>query len=160
MEDAYNYAVTRQTFGKPLIERPTIRAKFTEVGLQVMGAHSLLECIMQLKKDTDLHATNGTVGPLTTTASGLCALVKVSAARAADFSARECQQVFGAAGYTSSGPGARVERISRDVRALLIGGGSEEILCEMSLSQERKDLESLKMEANRFVTPRDTQMSS
>ena len=79
---------------------------------------------------------------------GLCALAKVSAARATELAVRESQQILGAFGYNRSSPGARVERISRDLRVLVIGGGSEEILSEMSVMQERKDLENLRLTQN------------
>ncbi|ORY67542.1 acyl-CoA dehydrogenase [Pseudomassariella vexata] len=140
LEDAYQHALTRQTFGKPLIERQTIRLKFANIGMQIMSTYALLESLVQVrdsaaKGDKEVGLIMG----------GLCAMTKVSAARAAELAVRECQQIMGALGYTRSGPGARVERISRDVRVLVIGGGSEEILSEMCLTQEKRDLEKLRL---------------
>ena len=60
-----------------------------------------------------------------------------------ELAVRECQQIMGAVGYTRGGPGERIERISRDVRVLCIGGGSDEILSEMCLMQESKDLQRI-----------------
>ncbi|CZT13932.1 related to acyl-CoA dehydrogenase [Rhynchosporium agropyri] len=141
LEDAYKYALTRQTFGRPLIERQTIKLKFSNIGMQIVSTYALLESVMQIRKSAAIAAANGNCNG--SNIGGLCALTKVSAARATELSVRECQQIMGAAGYAKHGPGARIEQISRDVRVLVIGGGSDEILSEMSLSQERKDLEKI-----------------
>ena len=50
---------------------------------------------------------------------------------------------MGGLGYARTGKGARIEQISRDVRVMVVGGGSEEILTELAFAQERRDLESL-----------------
>ena len=75
---------------------------------------------------------------------GLVALLKVVAAQALELAVREMQQVMGGLGYSRTGKGARVEQISRDVRVMVVGGGSEEILTELAFQQERRDLEDLK----------------
>ncbi|KAB8075705.1 acyl-CoA dehydrogenase/oxidase [Aspergillus leporis] len=143
LEDSYKHALTRQTFGKPLIDRQAIRLKFANVGMQIMSAYALLESLVQVRESAFKRATN--IDELGSNIGGLCALAKVSAGRATELAVRESQQILGALGYTRAGPGARVERISRDLRVLIIGGGSEEILSEMSVMQERKDLEELRL---------------
>jgi hypothetical protein len=47
---------------------------------------------------------------------------------------------MGGAGYNKSGRGARIEQISRDVRVMVVGGGSEEILTDLALNQEVRAL--------------------
>ena len=54
-----------------------------------------------------------------------------------EFVAREASQILGGKSYLRSGPGARVERISREVRVLAIGGGSEEILLDLAARQAK-----------------------
>ena len=49
---------------------------------------------------------------------------------------REAQQVLGAAGYQRGGLGAAVEQISRDLRMMVVGGGSEEIIADLAVRQE------------------------
>lgn len=57
------------------------------------------------------------------------ALLKVMASKTFELCAREASQIFGGASYVrSSGKGAVVERLYRDVRGTAIPGGSEEIL--------------------------------
>jgi alkylation response protein AidB-like acyl-CoA dehydrogenase len=63
------------------------------------------------------------------------ALVKVQAGRTLESVNRECQQVFGGLGYSRGGRGGRVEQISRDLRVLVVGGGSDEILTDLVARQ-------------------------
>lgn len=70
--------------------------------------------------------------------SPLAALLKVQAAHNLEKISREAQQVFGGLGYSRGGRGGRVEQISRDVRVLVVSGGSEEILMDMVAKTGRK----------------------
>lgn len=45
---------------------------------------------------------------------------------------REAVQVLGGIGLTRGGRGERVERIWRDVKAITVPGGSEEIMLDLS----------------------------
>ncbi|GJC87931.1 acyl-CoA dehydrogenase apdG [Colletotrichum liriopes] len=139
LEDAFQHALTRHTFGKPLIDRQAIRLKLANLGAQIMSSYALLESLVAVQHGSSIYSPHGH-----TSMGGLCAVVKVSAARAFELAVRESQQIMGALGYTRTGPGCRVERLSRDMRVLVIGGGSEEILSELSILQERKDLERCK----------------
>lgn len=77
---------------------------------------------------------------------GLIAVLKVVAGRALEVTVREMQQVMGGLGYSRTGKGARIEQISRDVRVMIVGGGSEEILNELAFMQEKRDLEAIDAE--------------
>lgn len=70
-------------------------------------------------------------------------MLKVTAGRALEQAVREAQQVMGGLGYSRTGKGARIEQISRDMRVMVVGGGSEEILTELAFAQEGKDLTAL-----------------
>ncbi|KAJ5243275.1 uncharacterized protein N7469_001602 [Penicillium citrinum] len=70
--------------------------------------------------------------------SPLAAMLKVQAAHHLEKVSRETQQVFGGLGYSRGGQGSRVEQISRDVRVLVVSGGSEEILLDMIAKQQRR----------------------
>ena len=55
---------------------------------------------------------------------------------------REAQRIVGGAGDLSGGgEGERIERISRDVRVLVVGGGSEEILIDLAVRMGMKKVE-------------------
>lgn len=70
--------------------------------------------------------------------SPLAAMLKVQAAHNLEKISRETQQVFGGLGYSRGGQGQRVEQISRDVRVLVVSGGSEEILHDMIVKQQKR----------------------
>jgi alkylation response protein AidB-like acyl-CoA dehydrogenase len=69
---------------------------------------------------------------------GLFANLKVLAGRTLEMVNREAQQVMGGLGYSKYGRGARIEQISRDVRVMVVGGGSEEILSDLAVREEIK----------------------
>lgn len=76
---------------------------------------------------------------------GLMANLKVLAGQTLEHVNRNSQQILGGAGYSKNGRGARIEQISRDVRVMVVGGGSEEILIDLALNQEQKALGKLKL---------------
>lgn len=56
-------------------------------------------------------------------------------------SAREAAQIFGGLSYTRGGQAEKVERLSREVRAYSIPGGSEEIMLDLGVRQAMKQYE-------------------
>jgi len=61
------------------------------------------------------------------------ALLKVQSTRMLEMVAREASQILGGNAYLRTGPGARIERIYREVRVVAIGGGSEEIMLDLAV---------------------------
>ncbi|KFZ16189.1 hypothetical protein V502_05211 [Pseudogymnoascus sp. VKM F-4520 (FW-2644)] len=133
-EDAYRHASTRETFGKKLIENPIIRAKFLKMGRLIEPAFAFLEQLTWMMEESrKTGRTDIRIG-------GMTAMGKVMATRCLESCVREAQQVMGGLGYSKGGKGGRIEAISRDVRVMAVGGGSEEILSELALREEAKDL--------------------
>merc|ERR1719181_2058042 len=71
---------------------------------------------------------------------GHIALLKVQSTKSLEFCAREAMQVLGGTGYsrgvcTSVQFGEKVERIYREVRAMALPGGSEEIMLNLAVGQ-------------------------
>lgn len=142
-EDAFNYAITRETFGQPLIRNQVIRAKFSKMGQLIEPCQAFLE---QLAFTIQLSETTGRQIDI----GGMTALLKVMSTRCLEKVCREAQQIMGGAGYNKGGKGARIEAISRDVRVYVVGGGSEEIMRDLSMKEEVKhmvNLEKLKRKA-------------
>jgi alkylation response protein AidB-like acyl-CoA dehydrogenase len=133
--------VTRTTFGKTLISHQAIRSKFSMLAALIHPAHAFMESIVAMIQTSDRSAGNGRSPDADL--GGLIALLKVQAGRTLEQAVRESQQVMGGLGYARTGKGARIEQISRDVRVMVVGGGSEEILTELAFTQERRDLEGL-----------------
>lgn len=60
------------------------------------------------------------------------AMVKVIATRAMQFCADQAMQILGGMGYMR---GTQSERIYREVKVMMIGGGSEEIMKDLAAKQ-------------------------
>ncbi|KAI9375656.1 acyl-CoA dehydrogenase/oxidase [Aspergillus egyptiacus] len=137
-EDAFNYAIQRETFGSPLIEKQAIQAKIFKFGLMIEPAYAFMEQLVNIiEKTKDRPTDDVRIG-------GMTALLKVMSTRALEKSVREAQQILGGAGYNKAGKGARIEQISRDARVHVVGGGSEEIMMGLALQEEVKALRTRK----------------
>lgn len=119
IEDAANWAMDRQTFGKPLIKHQVIRHKLSEMVRQVHASSAFLDhCAWRVMRGETPIAE--------------LSLLKVQATRTMEFCAREAMQILGGAGFIR---GQRIERIYREVRVMAIGGGSEEIMLDLAARQ-------------------------
>ncbi|KAK2753147.1 hypothetical protein FQN54_007972 [Arachnomyces sp. PD_36] len=134
-EDAFKYAVQRETFGSPLIMRQAIQSKISKFGLMIEPAQAFMEQLVYIIETAAESGHEVNIG-------GMTALLKVMSTRALEKSVREAQQIMGGAGYNKAGKGARVEQISRDLRVHVVGGGSEEIMMSLALGEEVKALKS------------------
>jgi alkylation response protein AidB-like acyl-CoA dehydrogenase len=133
--DAYSYACERETFGAPLITRQSIRHKIAKFGMLIEPAHSFMEQLVFMLETSKKTGTPINIG-------GMTALLKIMATSALEKCVREAQQIMGGAGYTKTGKGMRIEQISRDMRVYVVGGGSAEIMKELAVSEEAKDLQN------------------
>lgn len=119
IEDAAAWAVSRETFGKPLVKHQVIRHKLAEMARHVHASTALLDnCAWRVKSGETPVAE--------------LSLLKVQATRTMEFCAREAMQILGGGGFIR---GCRVERIYREVRVMAIGGGSEEIMLDLAARQ-------------------------
>jgi alkylation response protein AidB-like acyl-CoA dehydrogenase len=123
------YAMERHTFGKPLAENQIIRRKFSELAHKIEAHWAWLEQIAYHVQTSPLKWQDPDI-------AGRIALAKVQGGQMLELAAREAQQVFGGAGYQRGGRGAVVEQISRDLRMMVVGGGSEEIIADLAIRQE------------------------
>eukprot|EP00391_Amoebophrya_sp_Ameob2_P010626 CAMPEP_0178999462 /NCGR_PEP_ID=MMETSP0795-20121207/10081_1 /TAXON_ID=88552 /ORGANISM="Amoebophrya sp., Strain Ameob2" /LENGTH=441 /DNA_ID=CAMNT_0020692253 /DNA_START=178 /DNA_END=1503 /DNA_ORIENTATION=+ len=131
LEESIKFANKRKTFGKKLIEHPVIRWKIAEMSREVEATHSWLEQLcynmdkMQ-KAEADLKL------------GGMTALAKVQCTKTMEYCAREAAQIFGGLSYSRGGQGEKVERLNREVRAMAVPGGSEEIMLDLGVKQAKK----------------------
>lgn len=119
VDEAHEWAKQRVTFGKPLIKNQVIRHKFAEMVRQISATQAWVDQLVWAYQHDRLDFA-------------LTALCKVQASRTLDFCARECAQILGGASFIK---GVKIERIYRDVRAHVVGGGSEEILLDFAARQ-------------------------
>lgn len=120
LEDSYEYALKRVTFGQPLISRQIIRAKIANMSLRIEAAWALIETV---------HRMSLTMGSVQL--GKWAAMCKTRAGNDLEFCSREAQQIYGGAAFSRGGRAARVEQISRDLRCLVVSGGSEEIMIDL-----------------------------
>ncbi|MGH1373283.1 MAG: acyl-CoA dehydrogenase family protein [Cellvibrionaceae bacterium] len=119
MEEAAQWAVDRKTFGKPLSKHQVIRHKFAE----------MLKRINTTQACMDMCAWQMTQGGLQIQD---VSMLKVQATETMEFCAREAMQIMGGISYMR---GCKTERIYREVRVMAIGGGSEEIMRDLTSRQ-------------------------
>lgn len=119
MEEAAEWAVERKTFGKPLSKHQVIRHKFAEMLKRINATQAYMDmCAWQMEnnciKIEDIS------------------MAKVQATETMEFCARESMQILGGISYMR---GSKTERLYREVRVMAIGGGSEEIMRDLSSRQ-------------------------
>jgi len=138
LEESVKFANKRKTFGKTLVQHPVIRFKLAEMARLVEATHSWLEwCTYQMNTMGNMEA-NLKLG-------GHTALLKVQCTKVFEYCARESAQVFGGLGYTRGGQGEKVERLNREVRAMAVPGGSEEVMLDLGIRQASKLSEMARM---------------
>merc|ERR1719272_24663 len=76
---------------------------------------------------------------------GHTALLKVQCTKIFEYCARESAQIFGGLGYTRGGQGEKVERLNREVRAMAVPGGSEQVMLDLGVRQASKLSQMAKM---------------
>jgi len=102
VEDAWNHACIRETFGHKLIENPIIRAKFVRMGRMIEPAQAFLEQL------TWLIELNRKTGNDEVRIGGMTAMLKIVSTRCLEKCVREAQQIMGGLGYAKGGKGGRL----------------------------------------------------
>lgn len=137
LEEALKYSQQRETFGQPLIGHPVIRNKLAQMASRIEAVSAWQDSLtyqVQTMRGSDA-LLGGPVGG-----------AKAYATQVFEYCAREASQILGGISYQVGGRGAKVERLYRDVRALAIPGGSEEILLDLMIRQSVRSFE--KIQAN------------
>jgi acyl-CoA dehydrogenase len=123
LEEAVDWARQRKTFGVPLSERQVIRHKLMDMMGRVDAARSTVyELAWRLENK---------VGDPAQLVARIC-LAKVLATQAMQFCADQAVQILGGMGFMR---GTKCERIYREVKVMMIGGGSEEIMKDLAAKQ-------------------------
>ena len=122
LDEAVDWARERKTFGKHLIEHQVMRHKLVEMQTRIHAARALVydTCwkLEQAPRDTAFIAQ--------------LAMTKNLAGHAMQFCADEAVQMLGGAGFMR---GTRSERIYREAKVFMIGGGAEEIMKDLAARQ-------------------------
>ena len=119
LEESIEWAKTRETFGKPLIQHQVIRHKLANMSSKIDALEALVNNICW-------NMNNGEV-PVAEISKA-----KFFATKELEYCSSEAMQIMGGAGYLRGNP---VERIYREVKVMAIGGGSEEIMRDLAVRQ-------------------------
>ncbi len=122
-DDALAWARERKTFGAPLIERQVIRHKLVDMAMKLEATRATLEDLTY-RVEHNLGAPNILVAQTS--------MLKNFATQTMQFCADQAVQILGGMGYIRE---SRVERIYREVKVLMIGGGAEEIMKDLAAKQ-------------------------
>lgn len=122
-DEALAWARERRTFGAPLAERQVIRHKLMDMALKIDAARTLVY-------DLTYRIQHQLADPQQLVAR--IALAKVLSTQAMQFCADAAVQILGGMGYMR---GTVSERMYREVKVMMIGGGSEEIMKDLAARQ-------------------------
>ena len=121
-EEALDWARQRQTFGAALVEHQVTRHKLMDMKMRLASTRAWLQAMVERLERND-------TGP--EWVAELC-LLKNHATQTMQWCADAAVQILGGMGYMR---GTRSERIYREVKVIMIGGGAEEIMKELAARQ-------------------------
>ncbi len=122
LDEALDWARQRKTFGAALIERQVIRHKLVDMQMRISATEAWVNAVTA-------RADAGDEGPQWV--AQVC-MLKNQATQTMQFCADQAVQILGAMGFMR---GTRSERIYREVKVMMIGGGAEEIMKELAARQ-------------------------
>jgi acyl-CoA dehydrogenase len=121
-DEALDWARQRQTFGVPLIDHQVTRHKLMDMRMRLASTQAWLQALVARQEAND-------TGP--EWIGELC-LLKNHATQTMQWCADAAVQILGGMGYMR---GTKSERIYREVKVMMIGGGAEEIMKELAARQ-------------------------
>ncbi len=122
VDDALDWARQRQTFGQSLAQHQVIRHKLVDMQTGMASCRPWIERLALRLDEGPADAR---------TVAELC-MLKNHATRTMQFCADQAVQILGGMGFMR---GTRVERIYREVKVMMIGGGAEEIMKDLAARQ-------------------------
>ncbi len=127
-DEALDWARQRRTFGQALVEHQVIRHKLVDMQMRIGSTQAWVDALSDRS-----DAGEALVGGETTAhwVAQVC-LLKNHATQTMQFCADQAVQILGGMGFMR---GTRSERIYREVKVMMIGGGSEEIMKELAARQ-------------------------
>jgi acyl-CoA dehydrogenase len=123
-DEALDWARQRKTFGSALVEKQVIRHKLVDMQMRIASTQAWLDAVAALadagKLESDPHCV-----------AQVC-MLKNHATQAMQFCADQAVQILGGMGFMR---GTKSERIYREVKVMMIGGGAEEIMKDLAARQ-------------------------
>lgn len=123
-DEALEWARGRQTFGSPLVEKQVIRHKLVDMQMRIHSTEAWLNVVTALADDGKLESDPHLVAQV--------CMLKNHSTQTMQFCADQAVQILGGMGYMR---GTKSERIYREVKVMMIGGGAEEIMKDLAARQ-------------------------
>jgi acyl-CoA dehydrogenase len=124
-DEALAWARQRKTFGTTLVDHQVIRHKLMDMKMRIESTRAWLHAVAD-RADSGNKADKGAEW-----VAQVC-LLKNHATQTMQFCADQGVQILGGMGYMR---GTACERIYREVKVMMIGGGAEEIMKELASRQ-------------------------
>ncbi len=122
LNEATEWAQQRVTFGQKLVEHQVIRHKLMDMRMRVQSSQAWMDVIIDRLETGDID--EGLI-------ADIC-LLKNYTTQTMQFCADQSVQILGGMGFMR---GLHSERIYREVKVMMIGGGAEEIMKELAARQ-------------------------
>jgi acyl-CoA dehydrogenase len=123
-DEALDWARQRKTFGSALVERQVIRHKLVDMRMRIASTRAWLDAVTQLADAGKLESDPDCVAQV--------CMLKNHSTQAMQFCADQAVQILGGMGFMR---GTKSERIYREVKVMMIGGGAEEIMKDLAARQ-------------------------
>ncbi len=121
-DEALDWARQRQAFGGALSDKPVIRHKLVDMQMQIASTAAWLDAVTA-RADAGDHGADWV--------AQVC-MLKNHSTQAMQFCADQAVQILGGMGFMR---GTKSERIYREVKVMMIGGGAQEIMKELAARQ-------------------------
>jgi len=127
-DEALEWARQRRTFGQSLVEHQVVRHKLVDMQMRIASTQAWIDTVSDRLDAGDEHAGGETAALWV---AQVC-MLKNHATQTMQFCADQAVQILGGMGFMQ---GTRSERIYREVKVMMIGGGAEEIMKDLAARQ-------------------------
>ena len=123
-DEALAWARDRRVFGGALVEKQVIRHKLVDMQMRIASTQAWLDAVTALADEGKLDSDPQCVAQV--------CMLKNHATQSMQFCADQAVQILGGMGFMR---GTKCERIYREVKVMMIGGGAEEIMKDLAAKQ-------------------------
>lgn len=121
-DEALDWARQRKTFGAPLVTHQVIRHKLVDMQMRIASTQAWVDAITARADASDMSPD---------WVAQVC-MLKNHSTQTMQFCADQAVQILGGMGFMR---GTKSERIYREVKVMMIGGGAEEVMKELAAKQ-------------------------
>jgi acyl-CoA dehydrogenase len=123
-DEALDWSRQRKAFGAALVEKQVIRHKLVDMQMRIASTRAWLDAVTALADEGELESAPHCVAQV--------CMLKNHATQTMQFCADQAVQILGGMGFMR---GTKSERIYREVKVMMIGGGAEEIMKDLAARQ-------------------------